>query len=653
MINIANIQKLIGRSLNYEPIKISELEQIGLSLEDVTDLVSKGILSGIQKGYYIVKNVDFLLVEGRDAFNKEDYELASKYFETYLNVNENSLDAYYNLFLSYVGRQKYDDAFNLLNILIDYKNKYLADINYYLLLLSNFLEIPEKYVDYVSSLKLEDILINENDDRFVNVDSENEIRKYVLKQAIRKIYINIIILERKYGRQNNQVLVKKLCKLIEQAEKNKDKLKLDLIKEKKYELLKQEISLKKNLSSFDELKLILINKYLEIDKSKIVPEVKKLYYLNIYDAIDSGDFFQVLEFHTEYLRKRKITLDDNIVYLIIKDIISLIATINNDLREENDNRVSFINNIMTALINKDTDKAFRDLSIYLKDIKKSEYEFLIINLIKISLLEKDGNFTKIKLILRELGNNEYKYEVADIINEFYFALAKRRLDIARLYLEILKNGSALGEECVLIDNMESILKASEDKAKEDNMIENGNIEEINKEIKFIEDEYVKLIKNKGIIILKGASARRRQIISKIVKDYKDIALFNMDEEIILRYAPNIGEKLDVTAIISLAQKEFKMKNYQNSINYYLELLEVVPNPKHFIYAALAWSYYHMKNYGLAIDYFRVADYLAKREHVKKDYTELIRKSRKKLNIGKKPYQYQEEKQFNITRILKP
>lgn len=114
-----------------------------------------------------------------------------------------------------------------------------------------------------------------------------------------------------------------------------------------------------------------------------------------------------------------------------------------------------------ALVKVKFENAVKDIHNYLNKIAKSEYEFLIINFLKISLKEGDLEFTKVKNILKDLKDNNYDFDLLEIIGSFKKAISAKNYEIAKLYFDIINQATILNQSYPYKASLEADLKSIE------------------------------------------------------------------------------------------------------------------------------------------------------------------------------------------------
>ena len=364
--------------------------------------------------------------------------------------------------------------------------------------------------------------------------------------------------------------------------------------------------------------------------------------------------------------------NDNLLYLALSNIYELIE--NNKLIENNNKNIQ-VSEIISLLLNQNINEATDLLKIYLKNIDKLEYEYLILKLIDINLKE-DKKFDKVILMLIDIDKNNFNYQLHVYLQEFYINLSKNKIDIAKLYLDIINNSYRYGidtnignflletfentnrdttintkkadEDITIKNEINSIEKYQENKTIKDNILKQNK-----KDIEYIEEKYKILKENKDIIVLKPMREERINELLEILKDYHDIDKFVIENKLVLRYISNI--KLDYKKTSTEASEAYRNKDYDKCINGYKLLLQI-QSPKTYVYANLGLAYMKKLNLPLAISYLEVATYLGKKEINSYDFTDLIDILKGKISkdVTKPRFKMNEDEfnynEFNINNI---
>lgn len=708
MIDKKNFTKIYNGILEGEELTTKLLNSYGFNSRDLNNLILEGKLIRIKRGLYSLKSVDKLFYYGKELITKKEYEKADMCFEKCFLIDSTHTGVCFQLFLRSIKKEDYQRTFELFDNLYQTENEhYKIDLTFYLYLLSIVTEVPEKYKEYARNLKIEDIKVPITDKRYKDKPLQNKIRIAAIQRKFSIATKQLKDATVKQGYWSLQdVITNILLNKAYDVEKTSKLAIVNLIKETKYNevvahlLDKQK---KHNLSMFEEYVLKLANSFIEMYKTSTIPEKGLVKSKILFDAIDANDYETALKISTEYNEKNNISNDSNAINLILFDICALIMSLNktNQVKETDskneepraltENIVeekSSISIIMSYLKANDIDNAIYYMKNYMKLIEKTNYEFLIIDLIKICLLEKNSLFNIVENVLLQISNDNFSFEIASYIKDFYIVLSQEKLEEARIYLDIISNSNKLGQECVITEGLYSILKSSEeileikrnnfnstDKAQRTKpsylIVESSTktqltpeqpltirkaekYERINNDREFWDKQYEKLILDKGIILLKAIDNRKINQLLEISREYPNMAISIIGSEeapqILLRYIPSERKYVNIKNLISLGDKAYLRGDFNSCIAYYSELLQYLKEPYANIYSKLGLAYMKKHNIKLAIDYLTVATIFSKEKNLNLDFSDLILKLKGEINIEDvKPTFKMKEQEFNYIK----
>lgn len=282
--------------------------------------------------------------------------------------------------------------------------------------------------------------------------------------------------------------------------------------------------------------------------------------------------------------------------------------------------------IIQLLKENQVDDAIEALCIYLTGIHKKQYEFLIVDLIKISLMEHDMTFSKIETVLTHIEKGTFEFQIAEYIQLFYLALTQKKYHEARIYLDIISKSKILGQEIVFFSELEKMLNQTE-KNENQNTANEVPILESNQNNPMI--SLLSLLKENGIVLLKIEKWKQ---VQEMVKKCPNVESFcigsNDDRRMVLRWKSNTKEFINIKELLQLAQVAYRNGEYDSCIPIYRQLLEL-RKPPAFVYARLGLSYLKQSNQELAIDYLTVATDLSRQECGLFDFSEMIDRIRGK------------------------
>ena len=344
--------------------------------------------------------------------------------------------------------------------------------------------------------------------------------------------------------------------------------------------------------------------------------------------------------------------------------------------------------LFSTLMSNDIDSALIILKSYLEEIGKSEYEYIITNLIKISILEKDIAYTTPMLELSLMNSNNYQFNINKYIQKFYLCLSSERLDEAEIYLNIISSAAKINNIDFNVKNLYKILENYQSRINyqaniptfeknsqpqennisydkegiEDDDVFDDNLQTNNEDIireqsdiKFIEKKHDELIRNKGIIILNSMNAERTEFILNEADKYLDMSAFTIVDDgktrIVLKYNELDYEDFDVKALITEAIADYKSGRYKDNLDKQIKILETNVDQRSSNYAMIGLSYMKLYDIDKAIEYLTVANYLAKEEKSTREYGDLI--LRLKGEIDKKdikPFVRMQQKDFRNDNV---
>lgn len=716
MINQENLKKMYEGIIEGKELTTKELNIYGFNSKDLSDLIKQGILERVKRGYYSFQSIDDLFYYGKKLIAEKEYEKATECFKKCYKLDPNHSDTCFQLFLRCISEKDYETAFKYFEVLADTDNPYYsADSNFYLYLLSIITDVPDKHKEYARYLKIEDIRVDFHDKRYRDIPQQNKIRIAVLQRKFPYALKQLKDLIAQHGSLTVQDIITRalLFQAVETETISKNTL-LDLAKNKSYEEIAEYLEEKQkrhDLSLTDSYTLRLVNELMNIQESHQIPEKTVFQSEKLFEAIDGNNYELALNLSESYNNKNNINSSENTINLLLSDMYSLIKqhslstqkivdVIEDELVVDPEEEILYEEPILTTtnlsasasfsdvigfLVKSDLENAFRTLRNYMESINKKDYEFLIVDLIKLSLIEKDIAFTRPMIALIYVSRGKFKFDISNYIQEFYVTLAQNRFDEARIYLDIISKSNKLGQDCILtdgllkvlnnaedmidykrnnavLDNVENALVKSQKAVSEPKVVttpvrtvqsfsqvelpkstasefvvkqtpvvlkaENNasSIETRDNEKEFLESKHEMLLNGRGMILLKPMNSERRKRIHEMVKEYPDMVSFSIGDgenrQVVLRYRPFIDEYVYVRSLVKDGKEAYHAGNYEECIESYRRLLEF-GEPNENIYSMLGLAYMKIGKIELAIDYLTVATELSKQNDNRYDYTELI------------------------------
>lgn len=704
MINEETLGKMYEGLIENRELTTKELNSYGFNSKDLSDLIQDGALERIKRGSYSFHSVDDLFYYGKQLIVTKEYDKAIACFEKCYKLDPTHIGVCFQLFLKNIQTKDYDGAFEYFEKFYNVDSKgYNTDSNFYLYLLNMITDIPENYKKYARFIQFEDIKVDFNDKHYDNAQVQNRIRTAALNQkfsfAIKQLNDSI----KQSGRLSIQDIILRtlLYQAVEEQSNVKKKI-ISLIVAEEYIKVAsylEELDEQRGLSVADRCTLKLVRDLNTLIKTGKVPEKQIFSTDKLFDAIDGKNYELALSLSSEYLKKLNINANDNAVYILLSEITKRLSkNIDKHVEEEtlceepkkevveqkngtveapSDSKNTFAD-VINFLMKNDLENSFRTLRGYLNSINKSDYEFLIVDLIKISLMETDIAFTKPMIALTYVSRGNFVFDISEYIQNFYEALAQNKFDEARVYLHIITKSNKLGQSCVLTEGLQQVLNTTEKMLNykrntellnqvdnsiaqsrtsiqttsvisEKNIVSQPDVVEtvVEKKVEikpeknivvtvdpatknfndesFINGKLEELYKN-GIVLLKPMNNARIKNIHRVVQNIPNVVSFSIGDEderrIVLRVKTYVKGYFDLSTIFKEGNAAYQSGDYDLCISKYRQLLEFgYPNSR--VYAKLGLSYIKKFNKALAIDYLTIANELAKKEKVNFDYTELI------------------------------
>lgn len=641
-----------GKELTNELLKSQEFTS-----ETIKELIQNGYLIKIDNNNYLLPNIKKLLNYGKRLLRQDPIK-ANLCFERCYEMAPNNFDVCQQLFINDIEKENYERALILLDKMYP-KEECSVERNLYLLLLSMSTNLKDEYKEEAKKIKLVDIKSNPINQPTDQIILENKFKKTIYYQQF--IYaskqLTNIINNRGKKTIDDVILRVLLTTSIKNQNKTKSEI-IRLIKEAKYEELLdyyKKIEDEHILSKADQYTLDIINDLVKIKKTNKIPQKRDMEITGLFDMIKAKEYEKALQSNIEHNREKNIDNNNNAMFLLLTAITELIKSKQQEEKENID-----ISAVINPLMSQDIDTALSNLTKYLKTIDNSKYEFLIANLIKLSLIEQDIMYTKPMNVLLLITNKTFEFNVLEYVQKFYEMLSKNQLSEAKIYLDIISKSKELTNINIDTNNLEAALKTMyQEEAKEfDNSIKEEsknekeiviNVKEDPKEedkekvvTKNLEQELlidyinknISKLKTSSIVILKPMNSDECKILYEIIKNKNGISSFtigqNEDKRIVLRNKRDYSNYIDFKSLLLEANQAFYERNYDECIEKYKFLAEV-GSPKAIVYGKLGLTYFKKKEYKKALNYLIVSTELGKKERSDIDYTELINRLMLKHN----------------------
>lgn len=453
----SKLNKLFDFVIYHDNITRNSLRNIGFSKKEINDLINEGYLSFNDNKYSFVA-VDELLKYGYKLTNINKGKARSCMSKCYkLDPNNKDLNLY--LLRRNISLKKYHASIKHVKALLN-SDDYLfsSQAKLYLILLSTLIKLPKELIDYSNALSLNDIIFEQSIPYELDrkrgmaaaiIDGHNPHALSILNDIIHdgniEMFKAFALREMLNAAiDNEKVLNSKILKMV----KNNDFTSAIVFLKKEQE--------KHVLTTKNKLILLLLEDALNIRKKHIVPE-SLIDNTNSFEvAIECANYNLALDLFKEYAAKRNIDLENDIRYHLL---VYICKRINNKPKKKKETISKDTLSIFLEHLSKfDLKNAFKVIREYLTQIHKTELEHLIVNLVKISLINQDITFTEPLLVLIDIDKKDFKVDIDKYIENYYVALKNNNFAIAILYFDIIKNTKNVCREQLL--NIQAFLSSN-------------------------------------------------------------------------------------------------------------------------------------------------------------------------------------------------
>lgn len=446
MINKDILKNICDDVIEGVELTTKELYNCGLNFNDINNLIKKRYIIRVKRGLYSFKSFKAFFNYGKESLIKKDYKKAKSCFLKCFESDNSSISLCLMIFSISIELREYDEIFKYYDILSSFNNElYNNDLKFYLYVMKYYINIPKKYEEVLKRITINDIKISASDKRFSDVNAQNNVRILYYEGKFNVALKNLNDLIKKQGKMTiNDFITKTLIVQARDEKINRTNKLVELVKNKDYDYIIRYLIMKDKhnyLVTKEEYIYKLAIQIKKIQETKQVPEIKKSCNTHLYDLIDNHNYNEALKCCNHHNVRNNVSNDDSIFNLLLSDICELIDDLSND----------------KSILDEDLIK----LTKYMRSINKSVWEFLVLDLIKISLLNDDTTYSKAIRTLAYLSQDIFSFDINDYIKEFYISLYQGNIEEAKLYLDILSHAKEIGYDCKTLDTLYDMLEMPE------------------------------------------------------------------------------------------------------------------------------------------------------------------------------------------------
>lgn len=556
---------------------ITEQDLTKISKNTIKYLLENDFLT-FKDGIYdiAVSKLQILINLYKEEKKKKQNTIAKSILEKCYKLNPNSIEINKYKLEEEIFEGNINNIIEHIDFLISNSDNIedLHEYNYLLLLLSYGYKLPEKYVQYIYGLNVREIEL---------LDEENPNREYINRYRTevynnRIVFSNNIRLKQKHS--NYPALNTLYNKAIYKNNEDKRKL-LELIQERKYEEALNIITEIENKHPINT-KLTVIKRLLKIilKQPVFVPNNKIKTPSEIINYVYNNEYDKALRL----TNKSSADLSDNAVNILLNEVVKenllTISQINSKIK---------FNDIAISLCSNDIAKSLIQIKTYLSNRNKDNYYNLILNLIRISTLEKDKNYVYPLMLLSNISNPNLTLLMANIAEEFYKSLLENDIELSSICLNTILDIEELGEKCLLKGNITQIYQERE---KLKHNLKNSRLTELENNISQVKnidsnkiketEQYKNIISainslnsDNDIPIIIDIKEEDKKEIKSFIQEYPNVRYFFIGDEknkkIVIRKLTDCVSVQEYNETYRNSQDNYNERNYSAALNNLLKL----------------------------------------------------------------------------------
>ena len=274
----------------------------------------------------------------KESLLSRDYTIADKAIEKCYKVFPEDFEIltlkFEKTFIKGHRKKSYSGCIKYLSKMMEVADDdQLKDVNTYLYLMSMITELPDGLKLVSKFLELNDLLINENDNRYDDIDTRNDIRKKIYYQKFSSaLHKTREIADKNIKTVAYDTSLVKIAEVAAETRKKQATVINCLARNEQVEeilLFYDDESNKRRLAT-NENYVVKIAKCLKsIKRNGIAPMVKKTNSTMFYDMIDSNDFKSALNKTIEMSSQNNTPAMYSTNYVLLKKIVDEIDNIKN------------------------------------------------------------------------------------------------------------------------------------------------------------------------------------------------------------------------------------------------------------------------------------------------------------------------------------
>ncbi len=621
MIKPEKLKLMFSMFVEKNTLNFKDLKECGMLPSDIRQLRKMEVLVQIDEDNFILKSkkgvkglYDYAhsrISDGADA------EEIVKIYEKCYELDSNNFLVCYQLLTWKISLREFDNTFydclkfahlyqgNDKNY--DYEKS--AYINLYIYLLNHLIDnFDEDLSLYAQNMSLEDLKLQNENDSISR--AENRARELIFKEKFSSAHV--ILKKFAISYKINVITIKNVIGLLEELiikELERDKKILELIKEKRYDVLLGVLKGQNNKFRYKSMRSSLIKVTEEIIKVQNTGKISKVVECNTentFCAIDNNDFLKAFELEQAYIKKYGKT-DNEPLYILLTELCYQIGKL--EKNERNQKKMFF------EFFDKDGINEKKVLE-YLELIGKKEYFQYLICYIKLDIVRGDRDFYLSNREITKLNSPQFYLDMKLQIRRFENYIIEGRVEEAKVMYELIKNYYIPRAE-----DKENRLEELKNK-----LIEAKKYENMDEYEKLLANKYKELMRKRSFVLLDEMPHSENLKILEYVSSFKNMDAFLVgpleSERVVLRY--RVRKYIKMTDLIEQIKLANIKGDFQKVVELNMIILHTANEVKSITFAKIGLALIKMKKLDSALEYLNLATLLSKREDgADLDFTELL------------------------------
>lgn len=470
------IKKLYMYFLDYETISDEKLDVLGFTDSEKLYLLDDKIVCFKDNYYYIIKR-ELFYIYGKSFAKRQNYDMAMACFQKFSSMDNNNVEVLKQMMLIAVKIKDSETFISLLEKLLTHKSKFVrCDANFYLYLYNLIGRMPKELVLKAKNISFYDVQIDFRNKLYSDTISYNKVRRAaLLKSFPNAIYLLNELIAKHDGITLDEQLTKVLLSIAGDRVKVKQDYLLRLLAKDDYQAVATVLAKRSKFNNLTKAEFATLDITSRLANGILQQKEYQNYdnEADIFKVISLQDYRLALKMSNERLEQFNIKKNTSLLNAVLVKA--------NDYLDNKEKDNSVKNGFLNTKINNDLIHDLENFKIIFSNKNKEEfYEFLeefvinynifiykniIILMFNIALLENTDNYDEVLNVINKMISGIYTFDVISYLKKYKNAIYENKHSIADCYLNILKEGEALG----YINDASQFYIKKDDSAFEDNM----------------------------------------------------------------------------------------------------------------------------------------------------------------------------------------